>query len=779
VCADRELEEVSPLINRLQLIRNVGQFDSVDGAADIALSRLTLIYAENGRGKTTLAAILRSLGMNDPVPIIERARLGAVNAPHVVIDCAGGPPVAMFQNGLWNRSLGNIVVFDDQFVDQNVYSGLVVGSEHRQRLHELILGAEGISLNQGLQDLVNQIERHNGQLRAKGSAIPAAERGEFTVDDFCNLPAHIDIDTAIQAAERILAAARERDPVRNTAEFAAIAIPAFDIPAIEAVLQHDLPALDANAEARVRAHLGCIGQGGEAWVADGMPRILQPAAGGASTECPFCAQDLAGSALITHYRTYFSTAYEQLKRSVAESVATITQIHDGDISAAFERAIRVAVERCQFWTRFCDVPEVVVDTAAVVRDWHAARDQVAAALAAKRAAPLDRATLSVEALASIAAYDIHRATIYTLSEQLQQANIAIHIVKEQAAAGNVTALVSDVSRLKAVKARYVPPTISLCQAYLDEKIAKAATEALRNQARTALDLYRTNVFPAYQVRINFYLQRFNAGFRLGSMTSANTRGGSACSYSVVINDTNVPIGGPPPAPGSPAFRNTLSAGDRNTLALAFFFTSLDQDQAIASKIVVIDDPMTSLDEHRSLTTVQEVRGLVQRVEQVITLSHSKAFLCAIWKNADRQACTPLVVVESPPGSTIATWTIGDDCVSEYDRQHQRLREYQPGNAAHSRLVAQDLRHVLEGFLRRCCPAHFLPGDVLGNLRRKIRDQPAGESPILSSAAVIELDCICEYANGFHHNTNPAWETETVNETELLGWVGRVLAFVGK
>jgi wobble nucleotide-excising tRNase len=369
--------------------------------------------------------------------------------------------------------------------------------------------------------------------------------------------------------------------------------------------------------------------------------------------------------------------------------------------------------------------------------------------------------------------------ISALSIQLEEANNAIRIVKERAAAGNATALASDVARLKAVKARHTPPTNALCQAYLDEKAAKAATEALRDQARTALDQYRTTIFPAYQTAINVYLQRFNAGFRLDSMTSANTRGGSACTYSVVINNTNVPIGGTPPAPGTPSFRNTLSAGDRNTLALAFFFASLDQEPLIASKIVVIDDPMTSLDEHRSLTTVQEVRGLAQRVQQVIVLSHSKAFLCAIWQYANRQACTPLVVIDSPPGSTISAWTIGDDSVTEYDRQHQRLREFQPGNAARSRLVAQDLRHVLEGFLRRCCPAHFLPGEVLGDLRRKIRDQTAGSPPILSSAAVTELDSICEYANRFHHNTNPAWETETVNETELQGWVRRVLEFVGK
>jgi len=115
------------MINRLQLLRNVGQFDAVDTAAGIPLRRLTLIYAENGRGKTTLAAILRSLGTNDPLIVTERRRLGATNGPHIVLDCDGGPPAAMFANDVWNRTLDNVAVFDDVFVDRNVYSGLGVG----------------------------------------------------------------------------------------------------------------------------------------------------------------------------------------------------------------------------------------------------------------------------------------------------------------------------------------------------------------------------------------------------------------------------------------------------------------------------------------------------------------------------------------------------------------------------------------------------------------------------------------------------------------------------
>ena len=79
---------------------------------------------------------------------------------------------------------------------------------------------------------------------------------------------------------------------------------------------------------------------------------------------------------------------------------------------------------------------------------------------------------------------------------------------------------------------------------------------------------------------------------------------------MVVNAKSIPISGASPPAGEPSFRTTLSSGDRNTLALAFFFASLELDTALPDKIVVIDDPMTSLDEHRSLATVQEMRRLL-------------------------------------------------------------------------------------------------------------------------------------------------------------------------
>ena len=768
------------MISKLRLLRNVGVFDSVEEGANIALARLTLVYAENGRGKTTLAAILRSLATGDPIQIAERRRLAARLPPHVVLDCDNGQQ-AVFENNAWNRAIPNMVVFDDLFVDQNVCSGLAVDPGHRHNLHELILGAEGVALNRRLQQMVDRIEEHNRALRTKAEAIPALERGAMSVDVFCALPATPDIDAAIQAAERNLAAAREQEPIRDAALFDPLSLPAFEADGINALLQQNLENLDAAAAERVRRHLAALGDSGEEWVADGFRRVRERPPSMEAQTCPFCAQSLAESPVINHYRAYFSEAYANLKQTVVDTLTAVQRQHDGDVRVGFERAVRVWGERRQFWSRFCDVPEVAIDTAEIAQSWRAAREAVVALLSAKQSAPLERISLSDDARSAIAEFETHRQRVADLNARLQQANDAVRRVKGQAAAGNPTALAADVARLKATKARHTPATAGLCADYLNEKTAKARTEQQREEAKRSLRRHRTTIFPAFQSAINGYLSvdRFNAGFRLGRVEARDTGSGPTCNYNVVINDRSVPIAGGTATPGEPSFRTTLSSGDRNTLALAFFFASLNQDPELASKIVVIDDPITSLDDHRSLTTAQEVRALATRAQQVIVLSHDKRFLCRVWENADRNACVALTVVRDANGSTVAEWNVNDDCLTEYDRQHTRLREYARANTGNSRQVAQDIRHVLEGFLRRACPEHFLPGEVLGKLRRRIRDSQPTDPEILPAATVVELDAISEYANRFHHDTNRAWETEAINDAELHGWVVRTLQFVRK
>ena len=381
--------------------------------------------------------------------------------------------------------------------------------------------------------------------------------------------------------------------------------------------------------------------------------------------------------------------------------------------------------------------------------------------------------LSAECLASIATYDEQRATIGDLSAALLGRNASIAIVKEKAAGANVATLSAELAKLSAVKARHEPATAALCDDYLAEKAAKKATERLRDQARAALDQYRQGIFPAYEAAINDYLGRFNAGFRLGSVTSVNNRGGSSASYSVLINNVPVALS----ADDGPSFKNTLSAGDRNALALAFFFASLDQDARLAEKVVVIDDPMTSLDEHRRLTTVHEMHRLYGRVSQMIVLSHSKAFLCAVWEGADRTARCALQIVRGGGGSTLASWDVRQDTLTPHDRRHELVREYlRTSDPAREREVAAALRPILEAFMRVAHPEAFPPGTLLGPFIGLCQQRHGQPGEILSPAATMELRALLDYANAFHHDTNPAWETALINDRELLGFAIRTIAF---
>ena len=284
------------------------------------------------------------------------------------------------------------------------------------------------------------------------------------------------------------------------------------------------------------------------------------------------------------------------------------------------------------------------------------------------------------------------------------------------------------------------------------------------------------MFPGYQTAVNLYLQRFVAGFRIDSITSSNTRGGPACTYDVVINNTAVPIAGGEAPPGEPSFRNTLSAGDRNTLALAFFFASLDQDPALADKIIVIDDPISSLDEHRALTTVQEMRRLGERTHQVIVLSHGKPFLCSLWEGSDAGRRAALEVCRDGAGSSLRAWDVNQDCITEHDRRHAILREYLVTAAPNNREVARAIRPVLEAFVRVAYPEHFPPGATLGPFRNLCQQRLGTTQQILHAADTGELRDVLEYANRFHHDTNTAWETVRINDAELRGFVERALAF---
>jgi wobble nucleotide-excising tRNase len=480
--------------------------------------------------------------------------------------------------------------------------------------------------------------------------------------------------------------------------------------------------------------------------------------------------------VLQHYEAFFSAEYRELQRQISDVLATLTSIHSGNAAATFERAVRILVERRQFWGEFCEIPAFEIDTSAVVQDWQQATRLLIEILTKKQASPVEPLQLSAVIRSTIASYEAHRSAVAGVNQQLQEANVAIAAVRQRAATANLVVEQASLSRLRAIRARHSPTGSAACDLYLAEKRAKTATEQLRDHARLALEQHRTNVFPTSQAAVNRYLAQFNTGFRLDSVVAANTRGGPSCTYNVVINNVPVAVGSAEGRRGDPSFRNTLSAGDRNALALAFFFATLELDPNIGDKIVVIDDPVSSLDEHRSLTTIQQIRRLQGLCSQVILLSHSKNFLGEVWEGTDQSLRTALQLTRDGNGSTISAWNVDLDRVTEHDKRHELLRGYSATGTGNEREIAASIRPLLEAFIRVAYPEHCPPGTLLGPFRGLCEQRVNTPRQILNADDTAELRDLIDYANRFHHDTNPAWQTANINSAELTGFVNRALAF---
>lgn len=118
-------------------------------------------------------------------------------------------------------------------------------------------------------------------------------------------------------------------------------------------------------------------------------------------------------------------------------------------------------------------------------------------------------------------------------------------------------------------------------------------------------------------------------------------------------------------------------------------------------------------------------------------------------------------------------------ITEHDRRHALLRDYIQAATPNNREVAQVLRPVIEAFLRVAYPAYFPPGSLLGPFRNICQQRVGTPQQILTQADIDELGDLTEYANLFHHDTNPSWQSQHINDSQLLDFVRRTLAFTSR
>lgn len=756
------------MIGKIIKIKNVGRFRDASAKTDVEFKKLTTIFGENGRGKTTLCAILRSLMTGRPEYISQRKTLGLEG--NASVQLLLGRENTAFANGKWSAVNPNVCIFDSVFVHENIYAGDSIDHEHKKNLYRVIVGARGVELAKNIEKLDGQIKGLSIQIKGmKFSDMPIGT----TIGQYIDWAPIDGADDKIQ--EQLKKIAFQERALKRVSEIQAKAMLSLvDLPALpenfSRVLSKQLTDVAENAEACIKEHLAkhAMGKEGESWIGRGLSYLAQ-------NECPFCSQSLANSQLIASYQTYFNEAYQNLKVEISLLERAVNLGVGGSALSALQSKLANNAILVEFWKQFIaiDLPELTFE---MVKEKYEVLCALAlSAVKNKQQSPLESIHIDGALEAAIAVIGGLRETVDQYNDIVGAVNAQIQEQKRLPPSNeDLDKLKTDLVILQSNKRRFDQDVILLCDEYKKAAGEKDVLDKQKIKLKAELDEYCDGILKTYENSINQYLDYFNVGFRIAHTQHDYIGGLPRSAFQITINGIAVNIGGAKNDFGSPCFATALSAGDKSALALAFFLAMLDHDKEINCKIIVFDDPFTSLDHFRRHGTVLCFSKFFKIAKQVVVLSHDPRFLKLV-KDQCGFLCDlkELQIAKTKNGSVISEWDSEKETQGAYLKNYNTLLSYHRERKGELLPVAQAIRPFVEDLYRVRYPGYFPLDKWLGDFIGLVKDAPSDSGLAHAKEDLPILEHINEYSKKFMHGGAPDIDSE-----ELHGFVRRALSFVG-
>ena len=756
------------MLRKIISIKNIGRFKNFTAHGNQTLARYTLIAGANGSGKTTICAVLRSLKSGESSHISGRKTLAAVNKkPTVELLFSDGKK--SFDGMAWSSSFPQLAIFDSIFVAENVHVGEVVEIDNRRNLYRIIIGEHGAILAKREAMLARQSREKANEVTAAAKAIQPYFPTDMKLDAFLALPADPKIDVGIVEQEHTVKAIHQTQQIRDRHPLSEIHIPCLPEEFV-ALLARTIDDIAQDAEKRVANHLAAhsMDVNGGNWIAEGLEHTDDDL-------CPFCGQNIEGLSLVAAYRAVFSDRYKAMRDEITAMRDQIVQ-QFGDVAIG-DLLIQTEQNKgsIEFWSQYCnfnpaslivpdDIPNAVRQLGQAAVDLLNCKDRT----------PLE----SIQPndafnTAAIIHADAHKKALQ-ITEAIRTVNALIAAKKDQTDAADLQAAEAELARRQAIKIRHTDPVADLCAAHSQLTKEKEKIERDKKEVRTQLNIHTEKVIKPYEQCINRYLDAFNADFRIAETKHRYHGGTAASTYLLEIDDTAIDLGDRRTPLDRPSFKNTLSSGDRTTLALAFFLAHLKQNIA---KTVVFDDPFGSQDAFRRCQTVHEIAKVGQSCAQVIVLSHDTTFLKQVWEKAPAAERVTLTLADQrAQGTKIMSIDIERACRGRMTADINDLLEYLNSGAGAFHDVIRKMRIVLETYCWTTYPAYFQSGhDSLGKILQKIR---SSETRHPAHALYDELNQINEYTSKYHHGEDMTNVTsDQIDPSELAGYAKRTLRVV--
>jgi wobble nucleotide-excising tRNase len=714
------------LIQRFERILGVGLFHDANGAGH-PFKKATLIYAENGRGKSTLASILRSLATGNGGTILNRTTIDGSNDPKVTVQMPGGEKFT-FENGAWSKIKKDIVVFDSEFIERNVHSGWDINSDHRKNLLDFAIGELAVAAKREVETIKVQMAGISDELKELKRAL-SIHSPQMPIEDFVELTAEGDLPNKICALETRLNEVARSAKLLSEAEPVPIELPSLNLDKLFFMLSQTIVDVQRDAEERVLAQVQAIGDdNARSWLNQGIGFVR-------SDDCPFCGQSVTANSLVAAYSEFFSVGYKQHLEQVKLIGQGVEKRTNEAVVARIDAQVSNAKAASKFWRELINLREWQFDKGLAYSQLSELRALLQRLAAQKMRNPLECVGTSQELQQAKALWQNFCSQLVDVRAAITLEIEEVRKFKRGLTRANLGALQSNLDQLRLKDVRQRPDVVDLCERYV-AALARQA-DAVRRLAlsRQKLDQLMDDILKKYCATINALLERFGVSFKISNF-GANYRGNSPRSdWSLSLRDHETSQG-----QGPHSFSTALSDGDKRTLAFALFLAQTLGDPNLCSKCIVVDDPMCSLDINRRRNTQVQLKKLYQNSKQLVLLAHDLYFIrdfrdCLEEKDPQRFISTFQLSRVANDYTDFDKVDIDELCSSTYVKHYRILEAHLRGEPVDTLQVAKSIRPLLEAFLHLRYPGLLNSGMTLGQVLLKIKDA-SPPSPLTTTQPLV-------------------------------------------
>lgn len=704
------------MLERFESIKKVGLFEDYIYSPGCDFAGITLIYGDNGVGKSTLAAILDSLRERNSRELIRRRSLpGNVNP---VVSVRLDEQTYAFNGNDWDKQppFDTIDVFYPVFVSRNVHSTTSVDPDQRRNLCELMLGRQAIEKLVRLTEADREARQALDDKKDVDKKIQLLLSAPDTIETFIALPRNPGIDEEIERVRAELKRAQRKDIILSRPLPEAVNLPRLDRDVVKALLERSSASLGSEicdiVQEHIRVHLD---NKGENWLGYGAEHI------GLDNKCPFCARDLSGSNLATAIRSYFSEEYKAYTELLSKGLGELWNGCNSDFFALLRGAFSSQITKSAQWAGEdpIDLPAIEDILKEAERLWNSAAQKLKKIIDRKQAKPLEKIE-PIEANEALA--DNTQAII--LLDRINDALAGLikrgEEVKLSLSRADIKEIENRLHYNENQKKRYEPLAMTLAEKR-DALVKKRSDlEAEKIRLKNEIDEHASKVIGKYQAGINYYLEYFGCDIRIESFEPKFPSGRASVQYSLKAHGHEFELG---ISINEPSFETVLSEGDKNTLALSFFFSRLRDYDDLSGRIIVLDDPVNSLGGSRRRLIEEVICDLRLRGAQVVLMTHDERLAAMVWtdKKLNEKDTASFQVEKTSHGSHLAPWNVEQATQSEYVKNFLILQDYVDNGGDHEK-AAKSIRPYLEQRLIHLCPGPPLDSrDSLGKMIKKIRE----------------------------------------------------------